>query len=208
MTAPIRPKMSISMVSASIPIGTPHSTESNPCIKLEICTDRIAVWDEVDYLVCGAWYSFTGPPLARGCDIGPGEIINIPYFDHVYRYIVNQYAVNRGNPLGRHLCRAVAVMDSEIARRDGSSVYLVRAGNWIKIGWSRNVGARISQLQTGNADPIELIATISGGRALERQLHERFADSRVSGEWFKYGPELANYVASLNQPAHAHIASI
>jgi hypothetical protein len=89
-------------------------------------------------------------------------------------------------------------MDAAIAVRDGARVYFAKAGDRIKIGWSRNVGARIAQLQTGNPAPVQLLAAIPGARARERKLHTLFAEHRVSGEWFRDDPELVAYIARIN----------
>jgi hypothetical protein len=93
-------------------------------------------------------------------------------------------------------------MENDLAHRDGSSVYFAEAGRRVKIGWSTRVATRLAQLQTGSADPIRLLGTEPGGRALERRLHERFASARISGEWFEPTPELLAYVGALGSPCN------
>lgn len=68
------------------------------------------------------------------------------------------------------------------------SVYFARRGKLIKIGWSRNVRYRVSELKA------KLIGTVPGDRAEEKALHARFAHLRVRGEWFKKDEELLNYI--------------
>lgn len=65
------------------------------------------------------------------------------------------------------------------------AVYLIRSDNFIKIGYSESPLSRVSGMQTGNPYELQLIAVIPGDTGLESYLHERFADMRVRGEWFK-----------------------
>lgn len=77
-----------------------------------------------------------------------------------------------------------------VTRNDGAgSVYVISSTNGLfKIGSARNVERRIRSLQTGSADQLEIVCVIPTAQhthaALERALHHRLADKRVSGEWF------------------------
>lgn len=76
-------------------------------------------------------------------------------------------------------------------------VYFIRAGavGAIKIGTTRgNPHARLRDLQTGNPEPLVLLAAMPGGPDVERGLHERFADSRLTGEWFRPTERLLGFV--------------
>jgi hypothetical protein len=53
----------------------------------------------------------------------------------------------------------------------------------IKIGRTRDVSARIKALQTGAGIKLSTLAIIVGD--IEKELHQRFADLRVFGEWFR-----------------------
>jgi hypothetical protein len=66
-------------------------------------------------------------------------------------------------------------------------LYLIRSGDHVKIGISRNIKARLADLQVGNPVPLAIIATFAFADAgpVERAVHERFADARVRGEWFQ-----------------------
>lgn len=65
----------------------------------------------------------------------------------------------------------------------------------IKIGFSKNVRRRISQLQTGNPDRLALMGEIrtsdrAADRRIEGALHARYAHRRLeTGEWFRLGPQ-------------------
>lgn len=193
-----QPELRISAVMVRVPVELPPSKRAqpeDPHIALEIRADGCQVWDEAGYTECGTLYPFKTPqgPLS----LVTGDLIDMPHFDAVYRYLVDQHAAHRTNPLGKFLGPAVAAMDQAVCKRDGSRVYFAQAGERIKIGWSRNVAARITKLQTGNPEPIRLLATTPGGRSLETQLHERFADVRLTGEWFAASPALLAYVQAI-----------
>ena len=63
---------------------------------------------------------------------------------------------------------------------------------YVKIGHSKDIGTRLSQLRTGSPIQAQLFAVIHAGHSkslalsLERRLHKRFADRRVRGEWFRF----------------------
>jgi hypothetical protein len=79
-------------------------------------------------------------------------------------------------------------------------VYFAQAGGpegLLKIGFSKNPWARVSDMQTSNAERIELLATERGTLDDERALHERFAADRVNGEWFAPSQEIMGYVAGI-----------
>lgn len=100
------------------------------------------------------------------------------------------------NTHGREQCKAV--------------VYFIRAGasGAIKIGTTRsNPHARLRDLQTGNPDPLTLLAAMPGGADVERGLHERFADSRLTGEWFRPTDRLLGFIEGVAS-AHALPADI
>lgn len=70
-----------------------------------------------------------------------------------------------------------------------------RSGN-VKIGLAAHTpGGRLDQLQTGNSDELSLIGFIRGADSdLEGELHHRFRNHRIRGEWFKFSKGLKNLV--------------
>ena len=66
-------------------------------------------------------------------------------------------------------------------------VYLLQCGPFYKIGKAVDVNKRVKDLRTQPPFDIELLHVIHtlDMRKRERQLHQRFADKRVKGEWFK-----------------------
>lgn len=73
-------------------------------------------------------------------------------------------------------------------------VYIVRQGDYVKIGWSAKWRNRVSILQTANPHPIEVLAVYRGGPKYEKTLHEKFAAYRMRAEWFSYCDEIATYI--------------
>lgn len=66
-----------------------------------------------------------------------------------------------------------------------SYLYLMRSGNSIKIGISRNPENRLQQLSIGNSN-IELIykKLYSNATKIEERLHKKFIKKKIYGEWF------------------------
>jgi hypothetical protein len=80
------------------------------------------------------------------------------------------------------------------------SVYFIQAGKAgpIKIGRTvGKVGARMATLQTGSPEPLMLLAAVPGGASVERGIHERFADLRLRGEWFRREPTLLAFIEGI-----------
>lgn len=76
-------------------------------------------------------------------------------------------------------------------------VYFIRAGGNVKIGTTQSLSSRISQLQTGCAEPLEVLASVVGDRTLEAHYHEVFAADRKEGEWFEATPALLEVALQL-----------
>jgi hypothetical protein len=72
------------------------------------------------------------------------------------------------------------------------SVYFItcRTRGICKIGVAQDANKRRSSLQTASPHKLVLEATLPGSQDLERQLHKRFSDCRMSGEWFRITDEL------------------
>jgi hypothetical protein len=68
----------------------------------------------------------------------------------------------------------------------GQTVYFLRARDGrIKIGVSGDHEKRKQWLQNAHGEPLEVIAAIAGGRALEQMLHVLFAEYRTNNEWYR-----------------------
>ena len=77
------------------------------------------------------------------------------------------------------------------AYTDGT-VYFIRKGNLIKIGWTGNMPKRMRELK-----PDQILATMPGTFQDEKNMHVRFRDLREQGEWFRIGPDLVALIGSL-----------
>lgn len=84
-------------------------------------------------------------------------------------------------------------------REPNSVVYFVwrKLDGRIKIGTTTNLTRRVSTFRC-NFGRVEVVATLPGGRAMEAELHRRFARAREFGEWFAPDVELVLWVARIN----------
>jgi Meiotically up-regulated gene 113 len=72
-------------------------------------------------------------------------------------------------------------------------VYYMRIGDCIKIGTTRSMKKRISDLQ-----PDEVLAVEPGDRTVERERHRQFAHLRVRGERFRVAPDLLAHIKAIH----------
>lgn len=86
---------------------------------------------------------------------------------------------------------------------DGT-VYFAERNGLIKIGWTRNIAQRMRALSRGaqaiagqTVGPVTRLASYRGSRWVEAELHHRFAEYRVAGEWFVFDGALRQCVNSL-----------
>lgn len=78
-------------------------------------------------------------------------------------------------------------------------IYFVMASRprAVKIGYSAKPAERIASLQSASAARLKLLGVCPGTREDESNLHARFADCRIRGEWFRASPELLAVVKTL-----------
>lgn len=72
-------------------------------------------------------------------------------------------------------------------RRGDGWVYAFQAGPLtgpIKLGWSSDPARRLRDLSVAQPNELHLVALLPGDKSLERRLHDRLSDFRLSGEWF------------------------
>lgn len=79
-------------------------------------------------------------------------------------------------------------------RAERGIVYFVRAVDLVKIGYTRRLEKRVSQLQGMFPYKIELLLALPGSKALEGAMHRRFVRDRVGREWFRQSPALAAFI--------------
>ena len=91
--------------------------------------------------------------------------------------------------------------------QDFRKVYFVQAvdGGPIKIGISFDPTSRLRSIQTGSHSKLIVIGTIPGGRRKERELHERFREFRLNGEWFRAESALLDFICEETEPNEGDI---
>lgn len=92
----------------------------------------------------------------------------------------------------RQAAEAKAAEELDDADDPNSVVYYVRFADRIKIGFSRNLGMRLTAIPHD-----ELLTVEPGARITEQKRHQQFAKHRIIGEWFAAAPELLRHVEQL-----------
>jgi hypothetical protein len=88
----------------------------------------------------------------------------------------------------------------EERRQKFGDLYFVGAGNAVKIGRTTNFGVRLRHIQAHNHENVECLAVLKGQGWRERDLHRRFRDHHLRGEWFERCPEIEAEIDRLNAP--------
>lgn len=73
-----------------------------------------------------------------------------------------------------------------------------RTKNKVKIGYSNNPLKRLSQLQTGNSDRLDLLCTFKGSAKIETEIHEKLHHDHLIDEWFKMSSFVAYVLSEYN----------
>ena len=80
-------------------------------------------------------------------------------------------------------------------------VYLLKADNGLyKIGYSKNVQARIKQIQKNTPHSIEIVCSIETDevRMLEGKLHDKYRAALTKYEWFLLSPDQVDEIKVLS----------
>lgn len=90
---------------------------------------------------------------------------------------------------------------SEVASIDPPEqpgVYLIEIFNgWVKIGRSENINRRLKELNRMSPTTPRLLAVLDGDPEKESSWHARFGTLRRKGEWFIFGPQMAEALQTL-----------
>jgi hypothetical protein len=78
---------------------------------------------------------------------------------------------------------------------DGDPViYVIGFADYVKIGFTRSLQARLRMFQSHAPEPIIVYACFHGTMADERRFLARFAEERLQGEWFRKAGRLAQWL--------------
>lgn len=71
-------------------------------------------------------------------------------------------------------------------------VYFIQVGSDgpIKVGFTTNIEKRILGIRHGLPESAQLLATIPGGKKLEKAIHRGLSEYRMRGEWFRPAKEV------------------
>ena len=86
---------------------------------------------------------------------------------------------------------------------DVSYVYFIADGEFVKIGKANDVNQRKLSLETGNPRDLITLGTISCNSesesySLEKKLHHHFEPWHHRGEWFVVGPQILDFISTIN----------
>lgn len=84
------------------------------------------------------------------------------------------------------------------SKHDAFVYFLRRSDGLIKIGFAKDVEARIRQLHPVAGSELELLAKVEGGQSKEASLHKKFAHLRHHREWFLPGDDLLEFISSVS----------
>lgn len=82
------------------------------------------------------------------------------------------------------------------------SVYFIRSGGLIKIGYSNDVRQRVAAIIRTLREGGEYIGFTAGDRKVEQYYHRRFAGSRVYSEWFTVSDQLLALIEAVATPGY------
>lgn len=74
------------------------------------------------------------------------------------------------------------------------SVYFIREGGFIKIGFSNDVRTRVAAIINGLRGKGDLLGFMPGGRDVEKHLHRVFDADHEYGEWFRVTAKLVSFI--------------
>jgi hypothetical protein len=124
------------------------------------------------------------------CQAAPSVTLDVPMCERhairVYRAVAAHIALADVDPSA--LAFDGGTPDLERSTRLGS-VYFVRLGDRVKIGFSAHLRKRMEVIPHE-----EFLGRIPGTMRDEKNLHRRFAHLRTTGEWFKADDELLTFI--------------
>ena len=78
-------------------------------------------------------------------------------------------------------------------------IYFIKHTDFVKIGYTGDISARLTQLQISCPVKLNVLGLIDGNLEDEAIYHEKFKHLSSSGEWFKYSEELSKFIETLDK---------
>lgn len=86
---------------------------------------------------------------------------------------------------------------SKVSVKQCGTIYFVTNDQGlIKIGFTKDLKRRLTQLKNASGIELKLIATIAGNAQMELELQHRFRPHNVRGEWFRAEWPLTDFIAT------------
>ena len=127
---------------------------------------------------------------------------------HVVTFLDHQKV---SHPVASKIKTLQIIWDSHIEPsepvRPSKYVYLVKAGEFYKIGIADDINERVKRLQSGCPHKIEIINSwnVSSASRHESYLHNSFSMKCTSGEWFSLSSDdilfVNNYMGTVSEPS-------
>lgn len=73
-------------------------------------------------------------------------------------------------------------------------VYVIGFADYVKIGWSRDVEARLLDIQSMLPEDLRIYGLIAGTRDTEVEVHDMFGSLRLQREWFRLDDHLRDWI--------------
>lgn len=64
----------------------------------------------------------------------------------------------------------------------------------VRICYSSRIEQRLANMQASNPDKLSIALEVDGTEALQTALNQRFADSRIRGEWYRLSLPIQQYI--------------
>jgi DNA-binding Xre family transcriptional regulator len=82
-------------------------------------------------------------------------------------------------------------------------IYAIQSGEFVKLGYSKDPLKRLCEIQVSSPIECALLGVLSGPPEREKLVHKRFAEFRVSGEWFKLNEILTEWIDTNMRPFYS-----
>ena len=85
--------------------------------------------------------------------------------------------------------------EQDLPAKGQTVTYFLQAGDHVKVGKTDGLKRRVSTLQTGNPEEIEIVGWVPGD--VEKAFHAHFEKFHARGEWFYAVPSIMRFVEDL-----------